>query len=84
MGQVTCTRKPSVMAAGWNKRGGLSELPTDEMTPKQLRVEVMKLRLRVIVLEREIERGRPLTPTEQLNNLEDGLGMERGALRQQQ
>ncbi len=38
--------------------------------------------LRAKIAEQDTARGRPLTPTEQLNNLEDALGMERGALRQ--
>ena len=39
-------------------------------------------RLRDKIAEQDKVRGRPLTATEQLNNLEDALGMTRGALRQ--
>lgn len=38
------------------------------------------LRLKVRRLEADIERGRPLTAKEQVENLEDGLGLERGRL----
>lgn len=43
--------------------------------------ECRRARLREMIAEKDKARGRPLTPTEQLNNLEDALGMERGALR---
>lgn len=39
-------------------------------------------KMRAMIAAKDAARGRPLTPTEQLNNLEDALGMERGALRQ--
>ena len=68
------------MPAGWNRCGRMSEKPAGDMTLKEARAEVMKLRLRVITLYRDIERGRPLTPAEQVNNLEAGLGLEPGRL----
>lgn len=68
------------MPAGWNRCGLLSEKPTDEMTPREARAEIMKLRLRVITLYREIDRCRPLTAAEQVANLEAGLGLEPGRL----
>ena len=61
------------MSAAWNRCGGMSEKPALEMTPFEARSEVIKLRLRVVIMQREIERGRPLTPTEQLANLSDNL-----------
>lgn len=57
------------MPSIWNRRGGLSERPALDMTPQEARSEVIKLRMRVAILEREIERGRPLTASEQLDNL---------------
>lgn len=68
------------MLAGWNRTGNLSEKPASNMTLKEARSEVIKLRMRVIILQREIERGRPVTQTEQLANLEAGLGMVPGTL----
>lgn len=69
------------MPATWNRCGTLSEAPALSMTAAEARREVLKLRLRVCVLQREIDRGRPLTAVEQMNNLEDGLDMPRGSLR---
>ncbi|MBK8161541.1 MAG: hypothetical protein IPK59_23290 [Rhodospirillaceae bacterium] len=68
------------MSAGWNRCGQMSEKPALEMTRDEARREVLKLRLRVIVLHREIDRGRPLTAAEQVANLEAGLGLEPGRL----
>ena len=61
------------MSAVWNRCGMMSEKPALEMTASEARREVLKLRLRVVILQREIERGRPLSPTEQLTNLFDNL-----------
>lgn len=41
-----------------------------------------RAKLRAKIAEQDAARGRPLTATEKLNNLEDALGMNRGALRQ--
>lgn len=68
------------MPAGWNRCGSMSEAPALGMTLQEARREVMKLRLRVVVLQREIDRGRPLTASEQVANLEEGLGLEPGRL----
>lgn len=61
------------MSATWNRCGTLSERPALEMTASEARREVLKLRLRVVILQREIDRGRPLTAAEQLTNLYDNL-----------
>lgn len=46
----------------------------------EVKAENKRLRMRVAVLERQFERGRPLTASEQVANLESGLGMEPGRL----
>lgn len=58
----------------------MSEAPALGMTLQEARREVLKLRLRVMILQREIDRGRPLTAAEQVANLEDGLDLEPGRL----
>lgn len=68
------------MPAGWNRCGTMSEAPALDMTLQEARREVLKLRLRVMILQREIDRGRPLTAGEQIENLEEGLGLEPGRL----
>jgi hypothetical protein len=59
--------------AGWNRCGFLSGKPAGDMTLKEARAEVMKLRLRVLTLYQDIERGRPLTDREKLTNLYNAL-----------
>ena len=61
------------MPSAWNRCGFLSDKPAGEMTLKEARAEVMKLRLRVMTLYGDIERGRPLTDREKLNNLSAAL-----------
>lgn len=56
------------MSAEWNRCGNMSEKPALEMTASEARREVLKLRLRVVILQREVERGRPLTAAEQVAN----------------
>lgn len=68
------------MPAGWNRCGLLSEKPAGDMSLQEARNEIMKLRLRVLTLYREIDRGRPLTAAEQVANLEAGLELEPGQL----
>lgn len=68
------------MPAAWNKCGTMSERPALEMTASEARREVLKLRMRVVILQREIERGRRLTSTEQVANLERGLELAPGQL----
>lgn len=68
------------MPAAWNRCGTMSERPALEMTASEARREVLKLRLRVVILQREIDRGRPLTATEHVANLERGLELEPGQL----
>ena len=65
---------------GWNRCGFLSDKPAGDMTLKEARSEVMKMRLRLITLYREIDRGRPLTAVEQVANLEAGLELKAGRL----
>jgi hypothetical protein len=68
------------MPAGWNRCGVLSEKPAGGMSLKEARAEVMKLRLRVMTLYGDLDRGRPLTDAEKLRNLETGSGMVPGSL----
>lgn len=68
------------MPAIWNRCGTLSETPALEMTRDEARKEVLKLRLRVAILQRAVDRGRPLSAVEQIANLESGLGLEPGRL----
>ena len=64
------------MAGAWNRCGFLSDKPAGEMTLKEARAEVLKLRLRVLTLYQDIERGRPLTDREKLTNLHNALQQE--------
>lgn len=61
------------MPSAWNRCGFLSDKPSGEMTLKEARAEVMKMRLRIMTLYGDIERGRPLTDREKLSNLETAL-----------
>jgi hypothetical protein len=41
------------MPAAWNRSGTLSEKAALDMTPDEARREVLRLRMRVVILERE-------------------------------
>jgi hypothetical protein len=43
--------------------------------------QAARAKLMAKIAEQDAARGRPLTDTEKLNNLEDALGFERGRLR---
>lgn len=61
------------MPSAWNRCGFLSDKPAGEMSLKEARAEVMKMRLRIMTLYGDIGRGRPLTDREKLRNLETAL-----------
>ena len=61
------------MPAVWNRCGFLSEKPAGDMTLKEARREVLRMRLRITILYQDIDRGRPLTPTEKIANLVTAL-----------
>lgn len=61
------------MPAGWNRCGFLSEKPAGDMTLKEARREVLRMRLRIMTLYQDIERGRPLTDVEKITNLVTAL-----------
>jgi hypothetical protein len=61
------------MPSAWNRCGFLSDKPAGEMSLKEARAEVMKMRLRIMTLYGDIERGRPLTDREKLSNIETAL-----------
>ncbi len=61
------------MAGAWNRCGFLSDKPAGDMSWKEARAEVMKLRLRVLTLYGDLDRGRPLTDREKLANLQHAL-----------
>ena len=64
------------MPATWNRCGFLSEKPAKEMSLREAQAEVLKLRLRVVTLLQDLDRGRPLTAREKLANIAAALADE--------